>query len=130
MAGRDSNVTYYTKSDTQANTQTAERTAKRSYTNPVLSVSRNEESDTTAESRTGDWWNTGVRHRNRSVSFPLEGVERPSFAEEGKESATSPYIDTNSLSFLPDTLSSWSTTFQNSGWLDIYLNTTATRSLQ
>lgn len=129
MAGRDSNVTYYTKSDTAANTKTAERAAKRSYTNPVLSVSRNEENDINAEGMTGDWWNTGVRHRNRSVSFPLEGVERPSFADEGKESAAS-YIDTNSLSFLPDTLSSWSTTFQNSGWLDIYLNTTATRSLQ
>lgn len=138
MAGRDSNVTYYTKPDKQANTNTAERNTKRPYASPVPSVSRTEEADTTAaiaEGRGTDWWNTGIRHRNRSVSFPLEGFGRPSFAEgvtaEGSIDPTvPPPLDTSNMSFLPDTLSAWSTTFQNSGWLDIYLNTTATQSLQ
>lgn len=140
MAVSQQNVIYGKKREENETLHTQEHTATRHYT--IHTVLINEASQpegvrvtTSSQETSAHLWETGSEQRNRNISCLTQGHLAPLYtydsiarqeATKGKSTTSGLPLDQENTSFQFNKVDLWSTTFQNSGWLDIYINTTMT----
>lgn len=140
MANRQQDVIYYRALEEHERTQTSESSTNNRYAHLVFSTTQANEADRTITLAETDltsgndaWLNKKDSKVNRTVSSLMKGINAGSllYSPNGTDRKQEPAstnlpIEKENTSYQFNKADMWSTTHQNSGWLDIYLNTTTT----